>query len=262
MSIPGMNVGATGMLASTQRLDVVANNIANTNTAGFKRNDTAFSDVFYQRIRAPDQSAESSAGLGVATGQGVVVAGTPLDLNQGPLVTGLDLDIAISGKGFFRVRDDDGNLFYTRYGAFLPKTDGAGGPLHLDLAGKSYVLDPEIELPGIAGEITVQEDGQVFQGNVFAGQITLFDFRNPNGLLQSGNLLFQLSNSSGPPISSTPGSDSFGITVGGRLEGSNVDVAAELVQLIEASRQFELSSQSFRTGDAELSEVIRLARSG
>src|SRR5262249_42318592 len=151
------------------------------------------------------------------------------DFTHGPLVAGQPVDVAIDGEGFFRVVDQKNQVFYTRLGSFQPKAEGSSGPLNLQLSGQPFTLSPPVVLPGAPGTIDISPTGVVTQGNTVVGQIELVQFRNPDGLLQVGDLLFQQTGASGPPIVGFPGTSNFGRTIEGFLEGSNVDVAKELV---------------------------------
>ena len=255
----GMWQGGTGLVAFANQLDVIGNNLANSTTAAFKRQDAVFADIFYEAVHPAGSPAEPPSGLGVSYGYGTQIAGTPLDFSQGPTVAGIDLDVLIAGDGFFRVLDETGKAFYTRLGAFQPKGVGAAGALNLQLSGRSFVLDPAITLPGVNDDVRITPEGDVFQGEAFAGRFELVDFRNPSGLLARENLLFEESLASGPPVLGAPGGPGFGLTVSNSLEGSNVDFASELVTLIDASRGFQLSSESFRVGNEEVIEAIGLA---
>lgn len=260
MAIRGMDVAATGFASSEFRLDVISNNIANNTTTAFKRSDVNFADLLYETLKTGGGGTTNPTGVGVQLGKGVRFASTALDFTQGPLTPGLDLDVAINGEGFFRVVDSQGGIFYTRVGAFQPKGDSAAGVLNLQLGGNVVAIDPPIVLPGAPGVVNVASDGRIFQGDVFVGQFQLVRFRNPLGLLQVGDSLYAATPASGPEIVGTPTDPQFGSLVGGFLEGSNVDIAIELVDLITASQAFNLNSQSFTTGNAELLTTIELVR--
>lgn len=261
MAIRGIDTAVTGLSAAEASLDVISNNIANNTTTAFKRSDAQFADIFYEMLLQPGIGIDVPTGVGVSLGKGTQLATTALDFTQGPLTPGLDLDAAIQGEGFFRVTDNEGNVFYTRVGAFQPKGEAAAGPLNLQLGGTVVVLSPPVILPGVLGTVTITNDGQVFQGDTFAGQIELVRFRNPQGLLQVGDSLYSATPASGPEIPGLPGDPQFGSLVGGFLEGANVDIANELIGLINASQAFNLNSQALTTGNAELLTAIQLSQS-
>lgn len=261
MSFRGMDVGFTAMIASSDSIAIISNNLANTNTNSFKAGEAQFSDIFYQIISPPGRPGTPPTPLGISLGKGVEVSATPIDFDQGPSVAGEQLDVAIQGGGFFRVRTAGGEIFYTRYGAFQPKGDSVAGPLNLQLADQAVTLDPPIVLPGVAGPTTISSTGVVKQGDTVVGQIPLARFRNEQGLLREAELLYSPTDASGPEIRGIPGDPNFGSLVPNTLEGSNVDVAEELVKLIAASQAFNLASQSFQTGNAELALAVQIARS-
>lgn len=261
MAIRGIDTARTGLDAAETRLDVVSNNVANSATFAFKRSDVNFADFFYQVLDLPGADLDPPSGVGVEFGKGVLLGSTVLDLTQGPLTEGLDLDVAINGPGFFRVVDGAGNVFYTRLGTFQPKGEAVAGPLNLQLGGNVVLLDPPLILPGATGQVTVSSDGQLFQGNVPVGRFQLVRFPNPEGLLQVGDSLYAESPASGPPIVGNPQDPGFGTLLGGFVEGSNVDIAQELIDLISASQAFNLNSQALTTGNEELLTAIQVAQS-
>ena len=255
-----MSTSATGMTSSEDWIQVISNNVANAQTNAFKRSDVSFSDIYYQILKAAGASSAPETGTGISLGLGVQVSGTPLDFSFGPVVTGTTLDVRIEGEGFFRVVDADGNTFYTRLGSFLPKAEGSAGPLNLQLSRGTVTVEPAIVLPGVAGEITVDPDGTVWQGDTVAGRFELVQFRNEEGLLQEADVLFSIGINSGPEIVGYPEDSGFGSLEVGVLEGSNVDLANELILLTEAARMFNLSSQAFDAGNANLQTLIGLAQ--
>lgn len=272
MSLAGIDIAVTGINSSGFNISVIGNNIANLNSDGFKSSTVQFQDLFYgvlllqarivpgSPVTQVVQGGTVTNPLGVSFGAGVQVASTFNNFTQGPIVTGLDMDVAINGEGFFRVTDARGNVFYTRNGAFQPKADGATGPLNLQLPQGPVTLDPPIVLPGAPGVPSVNADGQVFEGTTFVGQMELVRFRNPDGLLQVGDLLFAATDVAGPEIVGRPNSSGFGVTVNGSLESSNVDLAGQLVNLLQASQAFGYSSQSLSTGIIEIDRTLELAR--
>lgn len=246
--------GATGMRAQQLNLDVIANDLANVNTTAFKRSRVDFQDLLYQTLRAP--GSISAQGLevpsGIQLGHGVSVGSiTKLFLQGSFIETGNSLDIAIEGDGFFQVILPDGEVGYTRDGSFKLNRDGT------IVTTDGFALEPEITIPedalaigvGLDGTLSItREDSTVDE----LGQIELARFINPAGLLSQGRNLFRESEASGDPILSTPGQEGTGTLRQGFLEGSNVSVVDEIVQLIITQRAFEVNSSVVRTSDEML----------
>jgi len=268
MGISAMHAAATGMKALDVKLNVVANNLANVNTVGFKRSRVNFEDLMYQVRREPgvrDVNDEPNP-HGIQVGLGVQISGTQLNFETGTLdTTGRELDIAIEGPGFFQVRTQYNGqevIAYTRAGNFVQNANG-----NLVLANSDgSLLEPQITLGQDVVEIEIERTGQVSvlqQGNPQrqqVGQIELARFVNPEGLLSIGKNLFIETDASGTPIQGNPMEDGLGALKGGTLEGSNVDPVRELVDLIFTQRGFELNSQSIQSADDMLRVVTNLRR--
>ncbi|MFA7236072.1 MAG: flagellar basal-body rod protein FlgG [Phycisphaeraceae bacterium] len=268
MATTALHTAATGMNAISTQIDVIANNLANVNTVGFKGSRVNFEDLLYQTQAQP--GTENANGdqrpAGVQVGLGVRVANTDFNFNQGsPIDTGQPLDLYIEGNGFFSVDilDNQGaTIGYTRAGNFFINSEGdmvlgnSSGPK----------LIPNINIPSDAITIDISEDGivSVIQPGsatpTQVGQITLTSFINHKGLKAVGANIFIETNSSGPPIEANPGENGMGIFKQGFLEGSNVDPVKELVELIKAQRAFELNSQSIQAADQSLQVVANLRR--
>jgi len=267
MANVALHSAATGLSALNTELDVIANNLANVNTVGFKSSRVNFQDLVYQEKKLP--GVENANGdrrpVGVYVGLGTRVAGTQLDFELGaPLETGRDLDIYIDGPGFFRVDVEDekaaGGVAYTRAGHFTLNADGevvlASDP------GRRLV--PTITIDEDAQSISVNQDGEVFvqspgeEEPQSVGRIELVDFINPQGLRQLGENLFGETGASGPPIAGNPTEDQFGRLLGGFQEASNVDPTRELVNLIRTQRAFEMNSQTIRAADETLRATAQL----
>lgn len=260
MAIRILNIAATGITAYSDAVSVVSNNLANLNTNGFKRSDMRFQDVMYEHLRSAGiRGSDIPTGVGEQYGQGVSIASVPTIFSQGPLTPGLDLDVAISGEGFFRVLDSQGNAFFTRLGAFQPKGTGASGIVNLQISGETYVLDPPIILPGQNAPTNVSPTGVLTQGT-FSAQIELTRFQNNDGLQQVGDLLFLQTPAAGASFTGIPGTDGFGTLVDSTLETSNVNLTNELIDLIEASQGFSLNSRSFQAGNQEILTLIALVQ--
>jgi flagellar basal-body rod protein FlgG len=268
MGISAMQSAATGMKALDTKLNVVANNLANINTVGFKRSRVNFEDLLYQVRREPgvrDANDEPNP-TGIVVGLGVAVSGTQPDFTNGTLdMTEKELDVAIQGPGFFQVQayyDGQEVTAYTRAGNFIQNANGT-----LVLANSpGSVLEPEITLGDDVTSVEIQRNGMVMarlQGSSElqeAGQIELARFVNPEGLLSIGQNLWLETDASGPPITGVPLEDGLGALMSGFLEGSNVEPVRELVDLIFTQRGFELNSQSIQSADEMLRVVTNLRR--
>lgn len=249
---------ATGMEAQQSQIDAIANNIANVNTTGFKRTRTEFQDLFYETLRAPGSAAADGSTLptGVQVGHGVQLAAINTIFTAGDRVnTGNPLDMAIDGAGFFQIQRPTGEIIYTRDGTF--KVDGQGNVV----TAQGYQLIPAITIPPDALSVTVRPDGTVNAEQPGSptptnlGQIELARFANPAGLRKVGGNLYEATEASGDPENGIASENGFGAVASGFLEGSNVQVAEELVQMILAQRAFEVNSRVIQAGD----EMLRLA---
>ena len=262
--IKALFTSATGMNAQQLVVDNTANNLANVNTTGFKRSQMAFQDLIYITQQAP--GAEAAQGLQVPTGMqigsGVRPAGNTKVFSVGTLAnTSNPLNLAIQGDGFFRVTLPDGELRYTRDGTFALDSTG-------DLVTSGgYLLDPKITIPQDALQVTIGVDGTVSvttPGNQnkpnTVGKIQLTRFPNDAGLSSEGNNLYAESASSGSPQEVTPGTQGTGSLQQGFLEGSNVDIVTELVNLIQAQCAYEINSRTIKASDDMLSETNNLLR--
>jgi flagellar basal-body rod protein FlgG len=254
--------GATGMEAQQLNLDVIANNLANVNTTSFKRSRTDFQDLLYQTIRTP--GAISAQGLeipsGIQVGHGVGVAAVTKMFLQGSFIeTGNTFDIAIEGDGFFQITLPDGEVGYSRDGAFEVNRDG------IIVTSDGFPLEPEMSIPEDAIDVGIGTDGTVSvtlsdSTTEELGQIELARFINPAGLLSQGRNLYRESEASGDPILSTPGEEGTGTLRQGFLEGSNVSVVDEIVQLIVTQRAFEVNSSVIQTSDEMLQAANNMAQ--
>jgi flagellar basal-body rod protein FlgG len=255
MSTNAMHVARTGLDAQQTRMQVIANNLANVNTTGFKRDRANFETLLYQ-IHRPGgaQTSDTTALTGpLAVGTGVRVVATEKIFSQGALTTtGNALDLAIDGQGFLQVLMPDGRIGYTRDGSLSRNADGV---LTTD---SGYVIQPEIVIPEGALSITVSTDGIVtatLPGQVEAqevGQLQLASFANPRGLEPVGENLLVETTASGAAVVGAPMADGMGKLVQGALESSNVNVVQELVEMIETQRAYEISSKSISASDEML----------
>ncbi|MCL4171503.1 UNVERIFIED_CONTAM: hypothetical protein GTU68_015831 [Idotea baltica] len=254
---------ATGMRAQELLIDNTANNLANVNTNGFKRNHVEFADLMYDVSKQP--GAQTSQGqispIGLQIGNGVRPVGTTTIFTQGtPQISGSSTHMAIEGEGFFKVTMPDGSAAYTRDGSFQRNADG------LLVNGDGRPLDPNITIPPTAQDVSITATGDVNyreaggQGLVIAGQVSLYRFANPSGLKQLGGNLFSQTQASGDETQGVAGIEGFGSIRGGFLEGSNVEVVAEMVSLITAQRAYEINSRAIKAGDEMLSNASQLVR--
>jgi flagellar basal-body rod protein FlgG len=253
--------GASGMIAQQTSVDVIANNIANVNTTGFKRERVNFQDIFYDVQTAPGTKAgdQGRNPTGTQIGHGVKLSSTPRIFTPGNIeITGIDTDMGIEGDGFFTVSMPDGTLAYTRAGDFRP--DGDGNLVTPD----GYYLEPRINIPNEATSVSIGTTGivTVVANNTQqdVGTISLTRFRNPAGLIATGRNLFVETVASGAPQQGEAGSAGLGTIRSGALEKGNVEIVTELVNLIVAQRAYELNSRSITTSDQMLQTANEIVR--
>lgn len=267
MAILALHSASTGLSALSTALDVVANNLANTNTPGFKGSRANFEDLLYLEKAQPgvENANADQRPTGLYVGLGTKLSGTQISLAQGPAqATERPLDIMIEGDGFFAVQVEadlsDGGVAYTRAGNFALNADGE--IVLANAAGRR--LDPPITIPENYSTITVNQDGSVYVGvngeqdAQLVGTIETVNFVNPAGLKHLGGNLFAPTAASGDPNQGEPGTDGRGTLRQNFLEGSNVDPVIELVELIRTQRAFELNSQSIQAADEVLQSVGQL----
>ncbi|MCS6810383.1 MAG: flagellar basal-body rod protein FlgG [Tepidimonas sp.] len=259
--INSLHIAKTGMQAQQTQLDVIAHNLANVATAGFKRGTALFEDLIYQNLRQVGGNTADNAELptGLQIGLGVRTVATARTYSQGNLQqTDNNLDVAINGNGFFRVQLPDGTIAYTRDGSFKLNNQGQ------IVTNQGYLLVDTPTVPANARSLTIGKDGQVtvlVPGQTapqLIGQITLANFINPAGLEPLGQNLFLESQASGAPNEGTPGAEGFGQTLQGFLESSNVNVVQELVNMIQTQRAYELNSKAVTTSDQMLQRLTQL----
>jgi len=258
MTTAAMHVARTGLDAQSDRMRVIANNLANVNTTGFKRDRASFETMAYQSIRAPgaNSSADDKYAIGLSLGTGVQMTGTAKIQTQGSLnTTGNSLDIAIEGNGFFQVLRPDGSTAYTRAGNFNLSAEGK------IVTDSGMPLQPEITVPEGAQSLTIGADGTVtaqLQGQTDTttlGQIQTASFVNPAGLDPAGNNLLVETPASGAPQVGAANIDGRGAIRQGSLETSNVNVVEELVDMIETQRAYEVNSKMISATDDMLRYV-------
>lgn len=239
---------ATGMAAMQVNVDTIANNLANVNTTGFKATRLRFEDLLYQQI-----GDRQAARRGAQNGMGVAPARTELSFIQGDLKdTGIRTNIAINGPGFFQVAMPDGSIGYTRDGSFGVDHNGQL------VTASGYQMEPIVGVPMEAepDSLTISPEGLItcrINGTTeVLGELELARFSNPEGLAAIGSNVFQATVNSGAPIIGTPGSNNIGLVTQGSIEGSNVSVMNEMIEMINAQRAFESVSKVISTSDEML----------
>ena len=266
MSIQTLYTAATGMDALETKLDVIANNMANINTTGFKKDRANFEDLFYRQLRLPGATDADGnlTSTGIEVGLGSRVSSTQTNHGQGAFeTTNNPLDLAIEGRGFFKVTDPAGGSLYSRAGNF---GINAQGQMVLGSAHTGWLLEPTVNIPDTAVDVVVTADGVVQYRTADspnlnnAGQLTLTTFINPDGLLKLGDNLYKQTDASGFPTEGAPGQNGVGHMRQGFLEASNVEPVNELIDLITTQRAFELNSKVIQTGDEIMQIVTNLRR--
>lgn len=259
--LKSLNTAATGMAAQQTNMDVIANNIANVSTNGFKRSRAEFEDLMYHTQKEPGAATgmNSYSPNGVQTGLGVRTAAIQKDFAGGNAqVTKNPFDIQIEGSGFFQVMTPDGQIAYTRDGAFKKNAEGR----LVDKNGNA--LQPEIVVPpDVAGvEIAPSGEVRVIQGLNDApqtiGQIDIVNFVNPAGLRALGKNLFSQTPSSGQALATRPGLNGTGYLAQGQLEASNVNIVDEMVNMITSQRAYETNSKVIQASDQMLQSINNL----
>jgi len=254
-------IARTGLDAQQTQLDVISNNLANVSTNGFKRGRAVFEDLLYQPLRQPgaQSSQQTQIPSGLQLGTGVRPVSTARIFTQGNIQkTDNSLDVAVQGNGFFQVLLPDGTTGYTRDGSF--QKDNQGQIVTAD----GYPVQPNITIPANALTVSIGTDGTVSitQSGTAAttqiGSIQLATFINPGGLQSIGQNLFLETAASGTPTPNTPGTNGAGIVNQGYVETSNVNVAEELVTMIQTQRAYELNSKVVSTSDAMLGRLTQL----
>ena len=260
MGINAMHVAKTGLNAQQVRMQIISNNLANVNTNGFKKDRANFESLLYQVIRSSgaQTSVDTELTSGFSVGTGVNIVNSNKLHSQGSIVsTDNSLDLAIDGGGFFQVLLPDGQIVYTRNGAFSRNDEG------VLTTNSGFIIQPEIAIPAEATKINVSADGIIsvqVPGQVEAqevGQLQLADFQNRRGLEPIGENFYVETTASGPPILENPFAAGFGKLVQGSLEASNVNVVQELVDMIETQRAYEVNSKAITSVD----EMLRFVNS-
>ncbi len=254
-------ISKTGLDAQQTQMDVVANNLANVSTTGFKRSRAVFEDLLYQTLRQPGAQSSQQTQLpsGLQVGTGVRPVATERIFTQGNLQqTSNSKDVAIQGQGFFQVLLPDGTTGYTRDGSF--QTDAQGQLV----TSSGYVVQPAITIPANAQSLTIGRDGTVSvtqpgsANAVQVGTLQLANFVNVAGLQSMGENIYVETASSGTASTSTPGTNGVGVLNQGYVETSNVNVVEELVNMIQTQRAYEINSKAIQTSDQMLQRLTQL----
>lgn len=253
-----LNIAQSGLDAQQTRLAVISNNLANVSTTGYKKSRPTFEDLLYETVAQPGAASSQSTELpsGLMLGTGVRTVSTAKIFTQGTLAqTENALDVAIQGRGFLQVLMPDGSTAYTRNGALSMNSQGQL------VTSSGYEVDPGITIPSEVLSVTIAADGTVsaLQAGQSAptqiGNLQLADFINPQGLQPIGENLFRETVASGNPQNGTPGLNGLGTLIQGSVEGSNVNVVEELVDMIETQRAYEMNSKAIQTCDEMLQFV-------
>lgn len=244
--------GTTGMHGQQLNIDVIANNLANVSTTGFKKSKADFQDLLYQAMKVPGSqtSADTESPTGIQIGLGVKPAAVTKIFTQGDLIqTENELDVAIEGRGFLQVELPNGNTAYTRAGALKLDSDGRL------TTSDGYPIIPAVTIPDGATQITIGKTGIVSAlidadtESTELGTLQLASFTNNSGLLAIGQNLFEESSSSGTAQTGTPGDEGYGTLLQTYLEGSNVNIVEELASMITTQRAYEINSKTIQTSD-------------
>jgi flagellar basal-body rod protein FlgG len=254
-------ISKTGLESQQLQMDVVANNLANVSTNGFKRGRAVFEDLLYQTLRQPgaQSSQQTQLPTGLQIGTGARPVATERLFTQGNLQqTGNDRDVAIQGNGFFQVLLPDGTTAYTRDGSFQSDSQGQL------VTASGFPVQPTITVPPNALSLTIGKDGTVSvrvpgsAAPVQVGTMQLASFVNPAGLQAMGENLYLQTASSGTPATNAPGTNGTGLLNQGYVETSNVNVVEELVNMIQTQRAYEINSKAIQTSDQMLQKLAQL----
>ena len=248
---PSLRTAATGMRAQQLRTEVIANNLANVNTTGFKRSRAHFEDLLYQTVQGSTTVGSPEAGTtpAIQVGRGTHLASVQRLHSQGALEnTGRSLDVAIEGEGFFQIQMGNGQIGYSRDGSFTISDTGTM------VTQEGYAVIPGIKVPLDAGTIAISRTGIVTaQGGdgepTEIGRLELARFANPSGLLAMGENIYNATPASGEPILGFPSEDGMGRLLQGSLEASNVEIVQEMVDMIAAMRAYEINSKSISNSE-------------
>ncbi len=258
-----LKTAALGMTAQQMNVDVIANNLANVNTTGYKKNGIEFQDLLYETMQTGNRDGEKGREnpTNIQVGLGNRPISTYRSFSEGTIAqTGNPLDLAINGKGFIQVQMPDGSYTYTRDGSLKLNANGEV------VTNSGLKIVPDISVPENAQSLNISQDGVVsvmLNGETTPqelGQIELASFMNPGGLEAIGGNLYKATEASGDPVYNNPGTDEMGTLQQGYLEKSNVDVAQEMINLIVAQRAYEVNAKAVKTADELMSLTNSLKR--
>jgi flagellar basal-body rod protein FlgG len=252
---------ATGMESQQINLDVVANNLANVNTVGFKKARAEFQDLLYQATKkaGTETAGGNQVPVGVEVGMGSRISATKKMFTQGDFKqTDSAYDWVIEGDGFFQL-DDNGRTVYSKAGSFMTNKDGAL------VNPEGLKLNPQVTIPQDAVKFQILPDGtwdarDKVENKLSSGRIELVRFINPAGLRSIGRNLYDITDSSGSPVKGNPGETGFGTITQNAVEMSNVNVVDEMVQMIAGQRAYEINTKAIQTADQILQMVSNLKR--
>ena len=258
--IKALTTAATGLEAQQVKIENIANDLANVNTDGYKRSNTEFHDLMYETVRSPGDTLGSNTqtAVGIQVGRGVKVGTSHKNFEQGPTkMTYNPLDLMIEGSGFFPVQTPQGEIAYARTGAFHIDAQG-----NLQLSNGSKLI-PQMVVPVNATSVVISQSGEVrvtLPGGAEAvlGQIQIVNFQNNQGLVAQGSGLYKASVASGAAVESIPGEGGTGYIHQGALEGSNVNVANSMVDMITTQRAYELGTKIMGVADQMLSTTVNI----
>ncbi len=258
-----LRTAATGMFGQQLNVDIIANNLANVNTTGFKSSRADFQDLMYQTLKTSEISDNPNVqqATEIQVGNGTIPVATPKSFAQGDITpTANPLDVAIQGEGFFQIRQPDGTTAYSRDGSFQISGEGEL------VTAQGNIVEPGLTLPSDTTSVSVAQDGTVnatVAGQTTptkVGQLELAKFINPVGLNPIGGNLYTETPASGKPILGAAGSEGFGTLMPQSLEASNVDVVSEMVNMIVAQRAYEINSKTIQTVEDMLTMANNLQR--
>ena len=249
---PALRAAASGMMAQQTRTEIIAHNLANVNTPGFKKSRAPFEDLLYQTVQGQQVmgQTDTQTAPAIQIGRGTRLAAVQRLHEQGPIEqTGRNLDVAIEGDGFFQIQLPNGEIGYSRDGSLQISDQG------VLVTNAGYAVQPPIRVPADASELTISQTGvvSVRRGRdvnpTELGRLELARFANPSGLLTLGQNLLAPTAASGQPVLGFPNDEGMGRLQQGSLEGSNVEIVQEMVEMIAAMRAYELSSKAIKTSD-------------
>lgn len=255
-----LTTAATGLEAQQTKIENISNDLANVNTDGYKRSRNEFQDLMYETIKEPGGSigAGSQSPVGVQTGMGVKVGAAHKIFEQGPArMTYHPFDLMIEGRGFFPVQMQNGEIAYTRNGAFHVDSQG-----RLQLSNGAQLV-PQVTIPSNALNIVITPSGEIKaslpdQGEAVIGQVQLITFANDQGLSAQGNSLYKATLASGTPQQGLPGENGLGLIQQGALEGSNVNVANSMVEMISTQRAYEMGTKVMGVADQMWNATVNI----